>query len=63
MVEFLICWFYILTGFWWIYFYSNINRTKRHSELTFVFILVFWPISVIVNIPKIYKTIRNNLNI
>ena len=62
MIIFIIYFSYFLLGFIWIYLHYNIHRRQSLNQLSALSI-IFWPISFLTTIPRIYKLLRRKLNI
>lgn len=63
MITFIICFTYFLLGFGWIYVHYKVYDRQLLNELGAFFLIIFWPISFILSIPRIYKLLKRNLNI
>ena len=63
MITFLMGFSYLLLGFLWVFLHYKIYDRQLLNELSAFFLIIFWPISFLVTIPRIYKLLRRKLNI
>lgn len=63
MITFIVSFGYLLLGFLWIFLHYKIYDRQLLNELSAFFLIIFWPISFFITIPRIYKLLRRKLNI